>query len=200
LTSVAQFVGTLALLLAFALLYEQRLGVAMRICALQGVATALAAGIQVWPRAAASTVVVVVIAAALNGVAMPIALQSLLGRSDSRPTTRREHNIRTSIVAVVLVTAAVATAMRVWTEASAPILASGLSIWLLGLLLMTIGRYRSMPAIGLLSMQNGAVLAASVVPGLPSLMFFACAVPFVPGLVASVMWSRRTYLPLVTPQ
>lgn len=199
-TGVVHFLGALALLLSVALLYEQRTGVSLLICALQGVLAALVAGLQAWSLAAPQMGLTVVLAAALNGVAMPIALHHLGDRPGMKRGTRRNPAIRVSVAAAVLIMISVAAVRRAWTDASAPILALGLSMLLLGLLLLAVGRHRNGPALGLLSGQNGLVLAASVVPGLPPLMVLACTIPLVPGLVAAAMWLPRAYQPLATPR
>lgn len=199
-TGAAQWAGALALLLSFALMYARTSGVALRICALQGLSAVLAAGVQAWAQAATQAGLVVMLAAALNGVAMPLVLQRLTDRPGAKPIPRKNHGVRASVAAVALVTISVVVATRVLPGTDAPIFAGGLSILLLGLLLAAVRPTRNMPAFGLLSAQNGMVLAASVVPGLPTFTFLACVIPLVPGLLAADMWLRRADRPRVAPR
>ena len=199
-TGAAQWVGSLALLLSFALIYQQSSGVALRICALQGISAALVAEIQAWAHAVTQIGLVALLAAALNGAVMPLVLRYLTDRSGERLTTRANHGVHTSVVAVVLVTISVVAAMRVRMVAEAPVLALGLSVLLLGLLLIAVGRHRDVAVFGLLSAQNGLVLSASAVPGLPALTFLACAIPLFPGLVVAAMWLRRAGRQPAAPQ
>lgn len=190
-TGIAQLASALALLLSFALMRATRRGGAVRLCVLQGCVAALAAGIQAWVHAAPQLAFVALLAGALNGVAMPLVLKCLGDRSGTEPILPKGHNAYTPVVAIVLATLSVAAAMHARAGTDIPALASGLSVLLLGLLLVTTDRYRDVPAVGLLSAQNGIVLAASAVPGLPAVAFLVCAVPFIAGLLAVGMWLRR---------
>jgi len=67
-------------------------------------------------------------------------------------------------------------------------LALGLSILLLGLLLLALRSHPLLPALGLVSSQNGVVLAACAIHGLPLSALVLAAVPLVPALVVASVW------------
>jgi len=178
-TGAAQLCGALALLLSFALLCQRRRRTSVCLCAVQALLVSLAAGLQgTLPLALFATVAFV-----LNGLALPFALLRIGDRSGRQPSFGPPA---LALLAVALVAVAVAVAMRLGTGTRTETLAVALSIMLLGLLQIT-----RTPSLGLLSAQNGLILAAGAVPGLPPLALAVVAVPCVPALMVALVWLRR---------
>ena len=69
--------------------------------------------------------------------------------------------------------------------------AVGVSVALLGLLLVVVRSHALAPALGLLSSQNGLVLVAGAHPHVSLPAALAVAVPLVPALVLADHWLRR---------
>ncbi len=99
----------------------------------------------------------------------------------------------------VLVAASVAGMMRVADGENFEPLALGMSVLLLGLLLPAVRSHRLLPALGLLSAQNGVVLAAGAIPDLPLSMLLIAVVPLVPSLAIASLWLRERTRPAVAP-
>ena len=69
--------------------------------------------------------------------------------------------------------------------------AVGVSVTLLGLLLIVARSHALAPALGLLSSQNGLVLVAGAHPDVSLPAALAVAVPLIPALVLADHWLRR---------
>ena len=177
--SAAQLCGALALLLSFALLHAWRLRTAVRLCAVQTLLVALVAGLQ----GTVPLVLFALLAFGLTGLALPLALRRVGDRAGSQPGFGAPA---LALLAVVLVAVAVAVAMRLGAGTRPEALAVALSIVLLGLL-----RSTGTASLGLLSAQNGLILAAGAIPGLPPLALAIVAVPCVPALMIALAWPRR---------
>ncbi len=178
-TAAAQLCGAFALILSFALLCQRRLRMAVWLCAAQALLVALAAGLQ----ATLPLALFALAAFALNGLALPLALLRAGHRADGQPGVAPPVMV---LPALLLVAVAVAVAMRLGIGTRTAALAVALSIVLLGLL-----RSAGTPSLGLLSAQNGFILAAGAIPGLPPLALAVVAVPCVPALMMALDWLRR---------
>ncbi len=188
-TGVAALAGALALSLSFAALCAGRIGAVLRVCALQALAAALAAGAQGWAQHAASLYLAALLAFALNGLALPLLLLRLSGRTTMPSPIRWRYGFVVSVAAAfALVAASVAAVMRLTEGEQFELLALGLSVLLLGMLLLALRSHRLLPALGLLSSQNGLVLAACAIPGLPPSALLLAVVPLVPSLVVMSVW------------
>src|SRR4029077_14671462 len=97
LMGAVQLTGAFALLLSFALLYQRRGGVALRICTMQGVAAGLVVAIQAWTHASVQAGLIAVFAGLLNGVAMPLVLRYLSDRSGANLTRQRDNGVYASV-------------------------------------------------------------------------------------------------------
>ena len=90
----------------------------------------------------------------------------------------------------ILVAASVDAAMPMAGQGQMDLLALGLSVLLVGLLLPALRSHDLVSALGLLLSQNGGVLAASAIPGLPLSALLIATVPLVPSLVIAEGWLR----------
>jgi hydrogenase-4 component E len=200
-TGVGAFAGALALSLSFAALLTRRIGALVRVCMLQALAVAVAAATQGWARHDASLCVAALLAFALNGLAVPLALRRLIGRATTpAPVGWRCGFAASAATAFALVAASVAGAMRLADEGQFELLALGMSLLLLGLLLLAARSHRLLPALGLLSSQNGVFLAACAIPDLPLSVLLLAVFPVVPSLAVASLWLRdRTRLAVAAP-
>jgi hydrogenase-4 component E len=189
LTGIATFAGALALSLSLVVQAVSWIDAALRVCALQAVAVAVAVGALGWAHDAASLYVAAFLALALNGVALPLALRRLIGRAPAAGHLARRY--AASLAASFALVAASVAAMISTTEGvQFELLALGLSVLLLGLLFVVLGSHRLMPALGLLSSQNGIALAACAIVGLPPSALLLATVPLVPSLIVANTWLR----------
>jgi hydrogenase-4 membrane subunit HyfE len=95
------------------------------------------------------------------------------------------------ISALVLLIAAVATFTQVRVGGATDALVFGASIALLGLLLVARRPHPLVPALGLLSSQNGLILVAGATADLPLPALLVVVVPLVPALLAANAWLRQ---------
>jgi hydrogenase-4 component E len=199
-TGIAGLAGALALSLSFALLFAQRISPLLRICMVQALAAAVALGAQGWTRHDASLCVAALLAVALNGLALPLVLRRLIDRAARSLSVRWQCGFAASATAgLALVAASVASIMRVADGEKFEPLALGISLLLLGLLLPAVRSHRLLPPLGLLSSQNGVVLAASAIPNLPLSVLLIAVIPLVPSLAVASLWLRDRNRPAVAP-
>jgi hydrogenase-4 component E len=188
-TGVATSAGALALTLSIVTLFAGRFGTALRICMLQALAVGLAAAAQGWARHSASLCLAALLVCTLNGLGLPMALRRLVAGTATPATIGWQCGFAPSAsAAFVLVAAAVAGSMRLADGEQCELLALGMSIVLLGLLLLAVRSHRLLPVLGLLVSQNGMVVAASAIPGLPMSVLLLAAVPLVPSLAVASLW------------
>jgi hydrogenase-4 membrane subunit HyfE len=197
-TGAAALAGALALSLSFAALFAARIATLLRICALQALAAALAVGAQGWERHVTSLCLAALLAAALNGLALPLVLRRMVGRAAMPLSVKlRCGVVGSASAAFALVAAPVAT-----LTAGEPLelLPLGLSVMLLGLLIIALRSHPLLPALGLLSSQNGLVLASGAMPGLPQSVLLLAAAPLVPSLIVASVWlHNRNQIHVATP-
>lgn len=199
-TGIAALAGALALSLSFALLFAQRISPLLRIGTVQALAAALALAAQGWARHDAALCVAALLALALNGLALPLALRRLIERAATSFSVRwRCGSAASATAGFVLVAASVAAMMPVADGENFEPLALGMSVLLLGLLLPAVRSHRLLPALGLLSAQNGVVLAAGAIPDLALSMLLIAVVPLVPSLAIARLWLRERTRPAVAP-
>ena len=184
---VVQLAGALALLLSIALLCARRTGTAVGTCAVQSLLVAAVLAAPGWRHASLA-----VVAFALSGVAIPLVLQRLRERSGMAPViAMRRGDVVTWIAALVLLVATVATFTQVRVGGATDALGFGVSITLLGLLLVARRPHPLAPALGLLSAQNGLILVAGATTDLPLPALLVVIVPLVPALLAANAWLRQ---------
>lgn len=168
---VAHLLGGAMLLFSFVLLYQRRVPAVINAFATQGVLLALAAAWQGYVQQAPQLYLTAVIALAAKGVLIPLALRALVRRLDLHRTVETALGIGPSMLAgTLLVVLAILVVLPVTAGARAIAredLALALSVVLLGMLMMITRRNAITQVVGLLSLENGLILAAVGAAGMP---------------------------------
>ncbi len=168
---VAHLLGGGVLLLSFVLLYQRRIGAVINAFAMQGALLALAAAWAAHAQGAPALYVTAVLAMAAKGVLIPLALHGIVRRLDLHRTVETALGIGPSLVAGVALVALSILVVLPATEGVRALarenLALALSVVLLGMLMMISRRNAISQVIGLLSLENGLILAAIGVAGMP---------------------------------
>jgi hydrogenase-4 component E len=167
----AHFLDTGVLVLSFALLYQRRLFGLIKIYALQALLLAAAAAWQAYAQEAPHLYITAGIALIFKALVIPIALHRIIVYLDIHRTLETALGIGpTMVVGVGLVALSILLVLPV-TAASGALtresLAAALSIVLLGLLMMITRRNAVSQVIGFMSLENGLILAAVGVKGMP---------------------------------
>lgn len=191
---VAHLLGGGVLLLSFVLLYQRRIGAVINAFAVQGALLAAAAAWQGWVQGAAGLYITAAIAFAAKAVLIPIALRYLVGRLGQARAVDAALGIGASLLAaILLVGLSVLVVLPVTAGGAGPLaridLTIALSVVLLGMLAMIARRNAISQVIGLLSLENGLILAAVGVTGMPLVLELSTAalvlmVAVVAGVVA----------------
>jgi hydrogenase-4 membrane subunit HyfE len=200
-TNIAALASALALSLSFVMFFTRRIAALLRICTVQALAAAVAAGAQGWMRHDVSLCIAALLAFALNGLALPLALRRLVERATTPAPLRWRCGFAASTAAAfALAAASVARAMLLAGGQQFEPLALGMAILLLGLLLLAVRSHRMLPALGLLSAQNGVVLAVCAISSPPLSVLLVAVIPLVPSLAVAGLWLRdRTRLAVAPP-
>ncbi len=176
---VAHLLGGAVLLLSFVLLYQRRINAVINAFATQGALLAAAAAWQGWVQDATGLYLTAMVAFAAKAVLIPLALRSLVRRLDLHRTVETALGIGPSMVAgCALVALAVMVVLPVTAGARALAredLALALSVVLLGMLMMITRRNAITQVVGLLSLENGLILAAVGVTGMPLIVELSTA-------------------------
>lgn len=176
----AHVLGGVMLLLSFTLLSQRRITALISIYALQATALALAAFWQGYVQSAPSLYVTGVIAFAAKAVVIPWALRRLVLRLQLAETIAPALGIFTSMaLGVGLVVLSIMVVLPVTMQSQALTredLALALSVVLLGLLMMITRRSAFAQVIGFMSLENGLILAAVGVAGMPLVVELSVAV------------------------
>lgn len=171
--------GSAALILSFALLYQRRLGAAIDTYAAQAWVLAAAAAWQGATRSAGSLYFVALLTLVGNGVAVPMAMRRMVrALAVPRAIEPALGMLPSMIVGVVLVGLSILLALPATLAAQAMTresLALALSVVLLGLLMMIARRNALAQLVGLLSLANGLILAAVGAGGIPLIVALAVA-------------------------
>ena len=168
---LAHLLGGAVLLLSFVLLYQRRIGAVINAFATQGTLLALAAAWAAHAQGAPGLYLTALLAFVAKGVLIPFALHAIVRRLDLHRTVETALGIGPSLVAgVALVALSILVVLP--STAAAPALARedlalALSVVLLGMLMMITRRNAISQVIGLLSLENGLILAAIGVAGMP---------------------------------
>lgn len=179
-TGIADLAGALALALSIALWLARRIRIGAWVCAVQAVLAAMAMA-----AAGRLPVEIAIVAGALNGAALPFVIQG--GGPAVLPAPARPALAWPAVFALLAATAAVFAKLGEPGHQAA----FGAAVLLLGL-----GSFARAPAgawraLGLLSAQNGIVLAAGGLPAVPLATAVAAAVPMIPMLVVGEKWVRQ---------
>jgi hydrogenase-4 component E len=153
------------LLLSFVLLYQRRIGAVINAFATQGALLALAAAWQGYVQGAPGLYVTAVLAFGAKGVLIPLALHAIVRRLDLHRTVETALGIGPSLVAAWRWSRSPSWSCCRSTEGARALaredLAIALSVVLLGMLMMITRRNAISQVIGLLSLENGLILAPS---------------------------------------
>ena len=168
---LAHVLGGAMLLLSFMLLYQRRVAAVIHALALQGGVLAAAAAWQGHVQGAPQLYLTALIALAAKAVLIPLALRLLVRRFDLDRTVEVALGIGASMLAgIALVALAILVVLPVTGGAQAVAredLALALSVVLLGMLMMITRRNAILQVAGLMSLENGLILAAVGVAGMP---------------------------------
>jgi hydrogenase-4 component E len=167
----AHVLDTGVLVLSFALLYQRRLFGVIRIYALQALLLAAAAAWQAHAQEAPHLYITAGIALVFKAMVIPIALHRIIVYLNIHRTLETALGIGpTMVVGVALVALSILLVLPVTAASSAltrESLAAALSIVLLGLLMMITRRNAVSQVVGFMSLENGLILAAVGVKGMP---------------------------------
>lgn len=168
---VAHLLGGAALLLSFTLLSQRRITTLIHTYALQAIVLAVAAFWQGWVQSAPALYVTGAIALAAQGVAIPLALHRFVRRFRLQRGEEMALGIFPSaVLGVALVALSILVVLPTTAQSQTLTredLALALSVVLLGLLMMISRRTAFTQVIGFMSLQNGLILAAVGVEGMP---------------------------------
>ncbi|MBV8398237.1 MAG: hydrogenase-4 component E [Acetobacteraceae bacterium] len=176
---LAHLLGGAVLVLSFGLLYQRRVAAVINIYALQGVVLAAAAAWQGWVQSAAHLYVSAGIALVAKGIVIPLALHRIVRRLEIHRSIETALGIFPSmILGVGLVALSIIVVLPTTLKAGALTredLALALSVVLLGLLTMITRRNALTQVVGFMSLENGLILAAVGVAGMPLLVELSIA-------------------------
>jgi hydrogenase-4 component E len=184
---IAHLLGALVLLLSFALLYQRRLFALIKMFAIQSAALAAAAAWQGYIQDAPHLYITAVLALAMKAIIIPVALHKIIVKLNIERTVDTALGVGPTMIAgVSLVTLSILLVLPVTAEVTALTredLALALSVVLLGLLTMITRRNAIGQVVGFMSLENGLILAAVGVQGMPliveMLVAFAVMVAFI---------------------
>jgi hydrogenase-4 component E len=159
------------LVLSFALLYQRRLFGVIKIYALQALLLAAAAAWQAYAQDAPHLYITAGIALVFKATVIPIALHRIIVYLNIHRSLETVLGVGpTMVVGVALVALSILLVLPV-TPASGALtresLAAALSVVLLGLLMMITRRNAVSQVVGFMSLENGLILAAVGVKGMP---------------------------------
>jgi hydrogenase-4 component E len=168
---LAHFMGGIMLLCAFLFLSQRRLAAMISLYQLQALTLAAAAFWQGYAQSAPELYLTGLITLAIKAILLPIGLRRIVQRFNLIRAVETVMPTGLSMaLGVALIGVAVLVALPITVRAvslTREDLAIALSIVLLGLLVMTVRRNAIAQVIGFLSMENGLVLAAIGMPGMP---------------------------------
>jgi hydrogenase-4 component E len=184
---IAHLLGASVLLLSFALLYQRRLFALIKMFAIQSAALAAAAAWQGYIQDAPHLYVTAVLALSMKAIVIPVALHRIIIRLNIERNVDTALGVGPTMIAgVSLVTLSILLVLPVTADVTALTredLALALSVVLLGLLTMITRRNAVGQVVGFMSLENGLILAAVGVEGMPlvveMLVAFAVMVAFI---------------------
>jgi len=168
---IGHLLSASVLVLSFALLFQRRILGVLRIFALQASVLAAAAAWQAWIQDAPHLYVTAAIALLFKAIAIPVTLQRIVKRLGIHRTVETVLGVGLAMLAGVgLVALSILLVLPVTHAAIALTrddLALALSVVLLGLLMMITRRDAVTQVVGFMSLENGLILAAVGVRGMP---------------------------------
>ena len=168
---VAHLLGTSVLVLSFALLFQRRILGVLNIFALQAAVLAAAAAWQAFTQDAPHLYITAAIALLFKAIVIPVALRRIAVRFQIHRTVETVLGIGLTMIAgVCLVGLAIVLVLPLTRQSvlmTRDDLALALSIVLIGLLMMITRRNALTQVVGFMSLENGLILAAVGVVGMP---------------------------------
>jgi hydrogenase-4 component E len=168
---VAHLLGTSVLVLSFALLFQRRILGVLNIFALQATVLAAAAAWQAFTQDAPHLYITAAIALLFKAIVIPLALRRIAVRFRIHRTVETVLGIGLTMIAgVCLVGLAIILVLPLTRQSimmTRDDLALALSIVLIGLLMMITRRNALTQVVGFMSLENGLILAAVGVVGMP---------------------------------
>jgi hydrogenase-4 component E len=176
----AHLLGAGVLVLSFGLLYQRRTNSVVNIYAAQAVLLAAAAAWQGYAQGAAQLYITALITLGAKGIAIPFAMHAMIRRLNIQRSVEPALGVFPSMaMGVALVALAILVVLPVTFESHALTredLALALSVVLLGQLVMISRRTAMTQVIGFMSLENGLILAAVSVAGMPLIVELSVAV------------------------
>jgi hydrogenase-4 component E len=166
---IAHTLSTSVLLLSFALLYQRRLPAVLNAYAVQVLLVTAAAAWQAYAQASPHLYWTAVITLA-KAIIVPLALRRIVAMLGIHRTVETVVSVNLTLLAgvgLVALSILLVLPIGVGTAMTRENLALALSIVLIGLLMMITRRNAVTQVVGFLSMENGLVLAAVGVKGMP---------------------------------
>ena len=167
----AHLIDGTVLLLSFALLYQRRLFAVFNAFSLQALLIAAAAAWQAHVQDAPHLYVTAAIALVFKAMIIPYALRRIVVRLNIHHTIETVIGVGTTMMAAVALVALSILLVLPVTAASGALtresLAMALSVVLIGLLVMITRRNAVTQVVGFMSLENGLILAAVGVKGMP---------------------------------
>ncbi|MBI4183720.1 MAG: hydrogenase-4 component E [Proteobacteria bacterium] len=168
---IAHLFSSSVLILSFGLLYQRRLFGVLQIYALQALAVACAAAWQAYAQAYPQLYVTAAIALVFKAIVIPVAFHHIVLRLHIHREIETVVGVNmTLLFGVALVALSILLVLPMTTTSgnlTRENLALALSVLLLGLLMMISRRNAVSQVIGFLSLENGLILAAIGVKGMP---------------------------------
>ena len=168
---VAHLLGTSVLVLSFALLFQRRILGVLNIFALQAAVLAAAAAWQGYTQDAPHLYITAAIALLFKAIAIPLALRRIAFRFRIHRTVETVLGIGPTMMAGVCLVGLSVVLVLPLTRQSVLMtrddLALALSIVLIGLLMMITRRNALTQVVGFMSLENGLILGAVGVVGMP---------------------------------
>ena len=184
---LAHLLGGAVLVLSFLLLYQRRMTAVVTVYALQAMVLAAAAAWQGWVQAAPELYVTALIALVVKGVAIPLALHRIVRRLRIHRAVETALGIFPSMaVGVALVALAIVVVLPTTMESQVLTredLSLALSVVLLGQLMMITRQTALTQVVGFMSIENGLILGAVGVRGMPLVVELSVAVLVMVGAV-----------------
>lgn len=169
--SAAHLLAAVVLLCSFAMIYQRRLIGMFNAFAAQALALTAGAAWQAYGQGAAHLYATAALTLAIKVIAIPLALRWIARRLEMHRTIETTLGIGLTMLAGLgLVALSLLLVLPVTSGASALTredLSLALSVILLGLLLMITRRNAISQVVGFMSMENGLILAAIGVKGMP---------------------------------
>lgn len=175
----AHLLGAIVLLMSFALLYQNRLFSLLQVYSAQALTLAAAAAWQGYAQGESHLYLTAGLTFFLKAIAIPVALHRIIVKMDIQRSIEPALSIGLTMLAgVSLVTLSILLVLPVTADASALTredLALSLSVVLLGLLMMISRRNAVSQVVGFMSIENGLILAAIGVAGMPLIVEMSIA-------------------------